>query len=482
MTVNGLTEKALANTLDIADNINARSSARFTFDSDNPIEVGQVVLIYDGATKIYGGTIDNYSLTYLRGSGGSGSRKRYSTNVIDFNQICDRRRVAASYEDETLSTIVNDIVSSFLTGEGITVGTIAKGTTVITKAVFQYITVSQALEYLRDAAGGDLSWNIDYNKELTFFQRADNTGVGFSDDNCLSLSVSETRQNYRNSQLLRAGDSTTETQVDEQPSPKPDGISRVFTVRLPLAKKPVIKINTVAVDPADIGILGLDIDKKWYWNKGATDIAQDEAETEQSATDAITVSYQGLVKILVQADNPTGQNRRKSVEGGTGIYQYLNEQLDLDNKEAAKQYANGLLVRYGTIPRNYKIESDTLRKAGQLIPIQSDNLDISEDALITNVSIKEITGTSVLRYYITAASGEDVGTWVEFFRSLKDTKSISISENEVLVLLQSIQDLSGWSGTTTVSSFALLFPSNTLFPSDTLYPNGNVISEVVLYD
>ena len=486
MTINSIAEAAVAFTLNINDNINARSMANLIVDTDNSITVGQEIIINDDSTKIFAGTIDSYTKTFLRGSGGTQSRRRYTLRCVDFNQIACRRKVAVTYENQTISFILNDIVTNFLNGENITVGTLTKGSTIITQAVFNYISATDCFDYLRDAAGGDLSWNIDFDKELTFFQRSDNSGIAFDDSTCLSMTLEETRKNYRNSQLVRAGDSTTETQVDEIPSPKPDGESRTFTLRFPVATKPVIKVDTgsgfITISPNDIGINGLDSNKKYYFQKNSRNITQDLAETVLSSTDAITVSYQGLKPIIVLAEDPAGQNERAAVEGGTGIYQMVNNQRTIDDKGAALEFAQGLLVRFGTIPRNVTIESETTRTAGQLIQVQSDNLEINEDFLITDVNISDIDGLGTLRYNINGASGEDMGSWIEFFRSLKAGEDVSIRENEVLVLLQTIQETNGWQGATNIKAFDILVPSNTLFPSDTLFPNGLVQEEFDIND
>lgn len=482
MTINSLTEKAVAFSLSINDNINARSTTNFQVDTDNPLTVGQEVLIYDGITLVFGGTVDTYTLEYLRGSGGTKSRKRYNIQAVDFNQVTDRRRVAATYVNETVSDIINDIVTNYLNGENITVGTIAKGTQVVAQAVFNYVTVAQAFDYIRDAAGGDLNWNIDYNKELTFFQRADNTGNGFTDANCYSMKIKETRKDYRNSQLVRAGDSTTEVQVKEVPSPKPDGESRTFTFRFPLATKPTLYVNSVAVADSDVGINGLDTGKKFYWQKNSRNITQDESEVVLSTTDTLEGSYQGLKPIIVEADNAAGQNERSAIEGGTGIYQQIENKRDLDNKDAALEYANGLLVRFGTIPRNVTISTDEFREAGQLVQVQSSNLDVNEDFLITNVSIYDFDGCGNLRYNISGASGEDVGTWVEFFRSLTTDGNLTIKENEVLVLLQTIQENQGWQGQYVIDPVWQILPTTTLQPSTTLVPSNNITSGVFIND
>ena len=145
----------------IQDKINARSTATFNIDSNNPIAVGQDVQVTDGGV-IFGGTIDSYSLSYLRG-GTTGTRKRYDIRCVEYNQTLDRLRVADTYENETVGDIITDIVSTYLTAEGITLGTVALSTTVVSKAVFNYVTVADAFDFIVNAVPS-LNWNVDYSK------------------------------------------------------------------------------------------------------------------------------------------------------------------------------------------------------------------------------------------------------------------------------------------------------------------------------
>ena len=76
MTVNSLSESAASFSLNILDNINTRSMATLTIDTNNTIAVGQEIIINDDFTKIFAGTIDSYTKTFLRGTGGTHSRRR----------------------------------------------------------------------------------------------------------------------------------------------------------------------------------------------------------------------------------------------------------------------------------------------------------------------------------------------------------------------------------------------------------------------
>lgn len=464
MTINGNSESWLTSTLKIDDNINARSTASFTVDTDNAIEVGQEVIILDDATRIFAGTIDSFTRTTPKGT----TIKRYNITCVDYNQLGDRRIVAESYEDQTVSYIVNDLITKYLSAEGVSAGTIQTGPT-MAQVVFNYITVTDCLNYIKDATG--LNWNIDYNKQLHIFYREDNTDTGFSDadNNFMDAEVEETREGYRNRQYVRAGQDTTDIISLEKPTPKPDGISRKFSVRYPLATEPEIYINSTQVSSSDIGINGVEQNKKWYWNKGSKDIVQDNSETVLSDTDVLEVTYQGLVPIIAQADNPEGQADRSSTEGGTGVYEDIEQVASIDKKDAALDYAKGLLKKYADIPQRVNIRTRTFKQAGKLIPIDISKLGLDGEYLIESVAITEQQG--VFFYDITCLSGESLGSWVEFFRKMRsDSKDFVIRENEVLVLLTTTSEATSWTEATSQAVYACPVPADPLYPADDLYP------------
>jgi hypothetical protein len=476
--INGSEETALLGSFAYVDKINARSTASITILTDSTITVGMGIIIRLGADKLFAGTIDSYTLMYLRGENAVATRRAYACSCVDYNQIPDRRYVAASYEDETAEDIIQDIVDNYLDGEGITLMSVAGGSTVVKQASFNRIPVSRAFDYMKDLLV--CNWNIDENKYLSFFTSQDNINDGFDDSTCLSMVLKATRQDYRNRQLIRGGDSTTETQTDETPTPKPDGESRVFMVRLPIAKKPTIKINTVAVSDSDVGILGLDDGKEWYWNKGSNNVVQDTTETVLSDTDTITVSYQGLKSIIAKVENLAEQSERATLEGGSGIYERLDNKRDMDDRDAIFDYADGLIQRYGEITKQVVIESRVLRKAGDIIPVTSANLDYTDTMLVTNVSGRDV-GNNEMRYTITAVSGEDIGDWVEFFKRLTKGDDTENFTNETVVILQDFAEKLKYSGQYTIGTATPTYPGTALYPSQTLVPNSSSDQEVV-YD
>ena len=437
LTINGNDEKWISGSLNIAEQMNSRNTANFSVRTENNIAVGQEVLILDGATRIFGGTIDTYSLEWLRGED-TGNRKMYYINCIDFNQLLDKgTKIAVTYKNATINDIVNDTASertigTLLASEGIDIGTISSGNTIVKRAVFNYISVSDALSYIKDVVG--LNWNVNYNKELRLFFRSDNVG-SLDDTKFYNIKKEITRLEYRNSQIVKAGKGRTAIQMLEKPTPKPDGISRTFTLRYPIAEKPDIFIDSVQVSTDNIGINGIDSNKKWYFSYNSNNINQDLSEVVLDDTKNLEITYTGLRDINVQTKNTTGIGSRKEIEDGTtGIYEQVEQKKELDNQLAAVDYANGLLNKFADIPERVYIESSEYLTSGKIITLNEPKVEIDGEYLIESLNI--IEDGEIFRYSYNLASGEALGSWVEFFRKLsQDATDFTINDNEVLVVL-----------------------------------------------
>lgn len=95
----------------------------------------------------------------------------------------------------------------------------------------------------------------------------------------------------------------------------------------------------------------------------------------------------------------------------------------------------------------------------------------------------DFDGLGNIRYNITGASGEDIGTWVEFFRSLAERESVAIRENEILVLLQNVIESTRYQATTSIKVFLPPVASNNLIISNLFLVGGDAqVSEVLTDD
>jgi len=433
--VDGVDRSNLAQrkSLGISHKVNQRSTASFEFKDPSGTyrpDVGDPVTISDGATLVFGGTVDEYEEQKLPGT--SPWAVRHVIPLVDYHQLADRRSVhtLGPYESVTAGSIVTDIVT-LLAGEGVTAGTIQAGPT-LTKVVPDYRPATWLLDEICKLTG--MQWRINADKTLDLFERATFIGTAITTTSPIrDVFVRRHREGYRNRQFIRAGKGITAVQTDELPAPLPDGQSQTFTLRFQVAKAPTVTLNAGA---QTVGIRGLDTGKDWYWAKGEGTITQDTGATPLADTDVLRVTYQGLYDIVVQSDDEAAQAERAAAEGGTGIYEDTESRPDIESDQAASDAAQGDLRRYARISEEVSFATDDLAyEPGQIVSITLPEHGIAGDYLVSEVNISDRgRGDQGLTYQVKALSGEAVGGWTMFFRALiQQSKTFSIREGEVLV-------------------------------------------------
>lgn len=434
--INGIdrTSNLIVKTLNIGEAVNERSVAGFSLVDKTGLyrpTVGEIVEIYENEELVFAGSIDDLPEYVVEGTN---VLMYQNIPIVDFHQSADRKLVAESYENRTAGFIVKDILNKFLTEEGITEGEIQDGVTV-QKAVFNYLTVSQCLDELSELTG--FQWKINPDKTLDFFNRSTFTGTPVNEQsNIKNLRVKKSRQQYRNRQYLRAGQDISQVQTRTF---KGDGETQTFTVDLPIAKVPTIKVNGV---PKTVGIRGLEQGFEWYWNKNDKIISQEHSHPKLTSADTLTVEFQGFYPIIVVAENTGEMLIRQEIEGGSGIYESIEEKASIDTRESALAFTEGLLRRFANIQMQVTFDTYTKYRAGELVEVDFPSHDINEQMLVADVKIKDIGSIdNRLLYTVRLVSGESFGGWVNFFKKLAEqNKTFVIRENEIVVKLSTFRD------------------------------------------
>jgi hypothetical protein len=470
----------------ISEKINARSTMQVTvIDKQNAtITQGSEFQMFNGVTKIFEGVI-----LRIRKQETDPGFLYYALDIVDNSALADKRVIAKTYINETAGDIVTDLISEVLGEENVTAGTIATGP-IISKAVFNYIKVSAALDYIKKVTG--YNWNIDRYKQLQFFDRSTNIAPWRLNDSVQHSRFTQesNMDEYRNTQYVRGGKGLTSTQSNEVPTPAPDGKSRSFVTRFPIGQEPTIEVNLdgagwTEVDSADIGINGLNTNKKWYWSYGSQVLTQDSAETELASVDAIRITYVGLRNLFVKVENAPEIN-------SNGKYEALTTEKSISLNEQAIEFANGLIQTYGEVKDSISFDTEVNGlQAGQLLPVEKTLYDINNDFLIESVTIKAADSENIM-YSIKALDGASIGGWEEFFKELlKGNRDYAINENEVIILLNLQTENCAYEGEITIHidrriPNVPLLPSKSLKPSANLYPSPSskliFDSEVTLYD
>ncbi|KKL77550.1 hypothetical protein LCGC14_2033770 [marine sediment metagenome] len=391
---------------------------------------GQSVIIYDpDDTLIFGGVIDNPETIRTAPSG----ELLHPIRCIDYHYFADKRLVAESYEDKTCGFIVDDLFDKYLDGEGVTIGLIELGATLV-EAIFNYVRVTDAFDALAEKAGK--IWFIDENKALYFQDRGTSTAPWTLTGNDMAKRSKLSGGNplYRNRQYIRGGRGTTAEQTEVFTG---DGVTVAFTVGFPFEQVPT-SVSVVDRAAQTIGIKGLDTAKDCYWNKGDATLTFEVAPED---TKDVTIVYYGQFPILTLAEDTDEIAAQLATEGvGTGYVDDIADEPTLDDIDASFDSGLAKLARFGVAGKH--LNFPTVRsglKPGQLLPVNYPGLNLdSEDMLVESVLIRSIR--EHLTYDITAIQGPELGSWTNLFKSLAAMKGevierLNVGTEQILIIL-----------------------------------------------
>jgi len=427
----------VAESCQISNRIEERSIASFVItdiEGDDTYQRGQVIKIYDGetatptGTRLFAGFIE-YPDRVRDGDG-----FLHTIQCKDNHYLADKRLVVKSYTSQTLSYIVNDIITDYLAAEGITAGTIQTGPT-IGEAIFNYVPASQCFDALKELSG--FVWQINDDKTLDFIQRDTNvapwtlTSIQIVDG---SAHLSTGNPAYRNRQYIRGGKGLTSQQTETFTG---DGVTVAFTVGYPIASQPTVTVNGVGQDE---GIKGVDTGKDCYWNKGDATITFAVAP----GAVAVVIVYYGQYPLIARSDNYASIAARMAVEGGTGIVEEMVTEAQHESAGAMRDSASTKLKVYCQDAEKFTFQTRTSGlKAGQLLTVTYSPFNFSShEMLIESVGITEEDSTHLI-YTVVALTGPALGSWTRFFSNIltRQDKSIKIGDSLLLVLLQQEETL-----------------------------------------
>lgn len=433
----------LVDTLQLTDTLNARSTLQCRLRDRATgfhLPVGTPVELWHGPVKLFGGSLDQ--VTEARRT--ATSETFHDLQAVDFSQLADRELVAEEFTSQTVRAIAASLVATYLADDGVTLDPAMVDGPTVDYLQFNYKTVAACFDDLDTLSG--FAWTIDADRILRFFDRSTNLAP-FAIDSTVaekpylanSLTVLATRQQYRNAQYVRAGTDITDPLTERF---KGDGATRTFTVGFPLALAPTA--FTVNGSPKTVGVRQVDTGKDFYWQENSNQLTQDQSGTLLTGSDTLAVTYQGYFPIIVESQETAEIAARAAIEGGSGLYEALEDMPDITRSSLAMNYADGFLRKYGQIPLT--LQFDTFQDglaSGQLLTVNLPEHGIlNQQYLISEVDVADVKKT-LLKYTVTALSGERLGTWVDFFRGLAVEGRKPARTSEVLMLLRRFTDPAG---------------------------------------
>ena len=152
--------------------------------------ISDVVELYEGTTKIFGGYISNISESDLNGAEGV----VYMIQCLDYGSKLNSILAAKSYVGQTIEQIIDNLMAVYAP-EFTTTNVI--GTFVVTKITFNEMYLADCLKKLASIVKYD--WYVDENKDIHFFPKLTNAAP---------FGLTDTSGNYINETLNRAIDGT----------------------------------------------------------------------------------------------------------------------------------------------------------------------------------------------------------------------------------------------------------------------------------
>lgn len=397
--------------------------------------IGASVSLTDGATTHFAGVVASTRNAPFYSPAGTGDTVwRVGVNCTDYSTLASRYLVAEEYTGDTAGTIVAALRAAYLAADGVTDGTIEAGP-VVTKVIFNYQSLATCLDEMATHAG--MIWYIDNAKALQFHAR-DSSAAAW-DLTALTqirpgLTIETSTRGYRNRQIVRAGVDLTSSRTD---SFKGDGTAKTWTLAFPCGSVPTGTVNAVS---KTFGVRGVDTGKDWYYQFGSNQITQSDGASALTTSQTLAVTYQGQFPIIAVADLDAEITARAAAEGGSGIYESLISDPNVNGSDSAYEMADAYLSRYGEIPEVVTYSTDTAGLVpGAIQTITLSTYGLNDAYLIDQVSARPIslgTGGHLMRYSVRALSGEHLGGWQSFFRKLLGSQKHVLRENEMLQLIR----------------------------------------------
>ena len=403
-----------------------------------PLEWGEDVYVYNGATKMWGGTVDNVSERDI--TNGSATQIAYTYQCTDFSQLAARQTISATYTAQTAGAIITSLAGdSFVTNLGISAGTIEDGA-YIESITFNYLPLEMCLDELAELSG--YSWNIDKDRNLQF-TAVDSNPAPFdltaSNKPYRDLQVSRQRGAMVNEVYLRAGTQVgTDSVVEAQTG---DGFKRAFTLGSDVGATPTIEIDTGGgYTSQTVGVNGIDTGKQWYYNVGNALIQHDSGETVLGATDKVRITYLPRLPVIINATDDASIAARAAVETGAGRYQRVIDATDVEDIEEAQLRAEAALAQYsqGRLSISYTTGTTGLEGGmSQLVALSAHGLN--QRFMIESVSTT-LLDDGTPWFSVTAAATQTLAGWSYWKMKSRQDRKFVVRDNEILNNLRTTKD------------------------------------------
>ena len=384
ITINGIdqTAKVILRTFRIEQVLTQEAdTARFSLLSPSTIPVLlQEVIILDGVgTRIFAGVVINITVKY------ESNLAVYDITCKDYTELMDGKYVVENYTSQTVSYILNDILTKYLPA-GFSVNCAVTNT--ISYIKFNYEKPSACFKKLAELVLGD--WYVDYNKVIYFVGKSTTSApFGITDSNnkieASTLQIRQDASQIKNTVYVRGGEYLGSSYTETFSA---DGVQTTFQLAYQYSGIAV----TVAGGAKTVGIDNIDdpATKDCLYNFTEKTVKFPTA-TKPTAGQAVAVTGLPYIPVYVKAEEPVSV-------GKYGTKEFKIVDANIKSKQGAIDRAKAELQSFNDSLNDGSFSSYTTGlRAGQAINISSTILGITDDFVISRLTIVA-ESPSILRY------------------------------------------------------------------------------------
>jgi hypothetical protein len=195
--IDGVTYKPLIDSLSIDMDASRQGTAGFTlYNVTTIVRIGQPVTITFYDEVIFAGSLDRIKLR----SNNMQTYKVYECECVDFSYLLMRKKINRSYTNASVPTITDDVIATYLGGEGVTLGSFSNGLPLPSVSADNV----SIYDLLREAAQSlGMLFYIDFNRQIHYKGATADPAPMTLDENVIEdCQVLFDREGYRNYQVV----------------------------------------------------------------------------------------------------------------------------------------------------------------------------------------------------------------------------------------------------------------------------------------
>ena len=267
--------------------------------------------------------------------------KKYKIQVQSGEAIMSRRFINNAWQDKTVSYIVNDLFTDYVSEEGIALGSIS--TIDITFA--SYVCPDMKLQDVLDelASHANAVWMVSADKKFYFLAR-DDFPIVVAPSHISSLQKTTNALDLRTVQVV-AGVTDTTSQQSKTVTWETDQAS--FDLSYPISQEPSVTINESPVGVGMAGIDSGDASVTFLYTYGSKTVNVNPIATVQPTEgDIVHIEYYGLFNVRIRSQNNSKISEIASRTGTSGKIENIYIDQTIVSTLDASLIADNLLLNH----------------------------------------------------------------------------------------------------------------------------------------